>query len=94
MFSYIIGLVAMLVVFYNPVLDLFSPENVPQIKRTPLGNLNTTLLAMEDDSTGNGTDLQCPQDEYSVHIYSKEPLVLYIEGFLSADERAHLLDIR
>lgn len=93
MFSYIIGLVAMLVVFYNPIMDLISDETVPQIKRTPLGNLNTTLLALEDDSTKNGTGLQCPQDGYSVHIYSREPLVLYIEGFLSADERVHLLDI-
>lgn len=94
MFSYIIGFVALVVVFYNPIVEMLSHETIPQIRRTPLGRLNTDLLATEDDVAVNGTGLQCPQDAYSVHIYSREPLVLYIEGFLSGEERAHLLDIR
>ena len=94
MFSYIVGLAAFLVVFYNPISQLLSPEAVPQLRRTPRPQLNTDLLALEDDGTANVTSNGCGADAYSVHIYSREPLVLYIEGFLSADERAHLLEIR
>jgi len=94
MFSYIVGLVAFLVVFYNPIAQLLSPDSVPQIRRTPRPELNTDLLALEDEGSANVTSTGCGADAYSVHIYSREPLVLYVEGFLSADERAHLLEIR
>lgn len=94
MFSYIVGLVACVVLFYNPISQLLSPEAVPQIRRMPRPQLNTELLALEDEGIANATIAGCPADAYSVHIYSREPLVLYIEGFLSAEERAHLLDIR
>ncbi|KAB5558237.1 hypothetical protein GE09DRAFT_105842 [Coniochaeta sp. 2T2.1] len=97
MFSYIVGLVAFLVVFYQPIVQLLSPEAaIPQIRRTPRPKLNFDLLALEDDGGSDSTNgtIGCASDTYSVHIYSREPLVVYIEGFLSVDERAHLLDIR
>jgi hypothetical protein len=94
MFSYIVGLVACLVLFYNPISELLSPGAVPQIRRTPRPQLNTELLALEDEGNANVSNAACPDDAYSVHIFSREPLVLYIEGFLSVEERAHLLDIR
>lgn len=95
MFSYVVGLVAVVVLFYNPVSQLLSPEATPQIHRTPRPQLNNELLALEeDDGNANLTTIGCAADAYSVHIYSREPLVVYIEGFLSVKERAHLLDIR
>ncbi|OIW33815.1 2OG-Fe(II) oxygenase family oxidoreductase [Coniochaeta ligniaria NRRL 30616] len=95
MFSYVVGLVAVLVLFHDPISQLLSssPGAVPQLQRTPRPRLNTELLALEDDGTANETGITCPPDAYSVHIFSREPLVLYIEGFLSPEERAHLLDI-
>lgn len=39
-------------------------------------------------------DLQCPQHSYETHILSTEPLVVYIEGFLSKQETEHLVNIR
>jgi hypothetical protein len=95
MFSYIVGLVAVLVLLFDPISQLISsPKAVPQIRRIPRPQLNTELLALEDEGNANVTGTACPPDPYSVHIFSREPLVLYIEGFLSAEERAHLLDIR
>jgi prolyl 4-hydroxylase len=38
--------------------------------------------------------LSCPHHRYTTHILSQDPLIIYIEGFLSADESAHLLKIR
>lgn len=95
MFSYIVGLLAVLVLFHDPISQLLSsPGAVPQIRRTPRPRLNTDLLALEDEASANETGIACPPDAYAVHVFSREPLVLYIEGFLSAEERAHLLDIR
>lgn len=88
MLSYLVAVLAF-VLLYNPVTQLLSPTP-PLIRRTPRPQVNETLLALET----NQTTLQCPGDSYSVHIFSKQPLVIYIENFLSAAERTHLLDIR
>jgi prolyl 4-hydroxylase len=91
MFSYIVGFVAFLILFYNPLLQLLS-TGTPRIHRIPRPQMNTDRLALEQN-TGNETAIQCPQDSYAVHVFSREPLVLYIEGFLLPGERAHLLDV-
>lgn len=93
MFSYAVGLLACLLVLYNPLSQLLvghSPAAPPQIRRTSKPAINESLLAL-DDWAGN---LTCGEDRYSVHLFSKEPLIIYIEGFLSKGERSHLLDIR
>ncbi|KAH8879111.1 hypothetical protein GQ53DRAFT_672747 [Thozetella sp. PMI_491] len=90
MFSYIVGFFAILVLFYNPISQLLSSE-VPQIVRRPLPRqLNEDLFALE---SAHHNDSACPPAGYSVHIFSKAPLVLYVENFLLPEERAHLLEI-
>ncbi|KAH8692742.1 putative oxidoreductase [Talaromyces proteolyticus] len=37
--------------------------------------------------------LSCPEDPYRVHIFSRTPLIVYIENFLSESETNHLLDV-
>lgn len=39
-------------------------------------------------------NLQCSQHDYHVHIFSTDPLVVYIDGFLSDREAKHLVEIR
>jgi prolyl 4-hydroxylase len=40
-------------------------------------------------------DLKCGEHAYKgVHILSREPLVVYIEGFLSAEEAKRVVDVR
>lgn len=89
MFTYLLALLPILFFFSDPILKLFSPSP-PQIHRLPRPQLNPDLLALEADAK----NYTCPADSYTVHIYSREPLVLYIENFLSPVERAHLLEIR
>ncbi|KKA28270.1 hypothetical protein TD95_001836 [Thielaviopsis punctulata] len=85
MFSYIVALVAVFLVIYS------QSGPARPMARMPLPPLNEEMLAMptphENDSVG------CPPDAYSVHIYAKEPLVIYVENFLSEAEREHLLEI-
>ncbi|KAK3682729.1 hypothetical protein B0T22DRAFT_471829 [Podospora appendiculata] len=93
MFSYIAALLGFLLLFYNPIVQFLSPSH-PQIRRTPRPELNLDLLALESTTNeANQTRQSCVPDAYSVHVFSREPLVLYIENFLAPDERAHLLEI-
>lgn len=40
-------------------------------------------------------NLSCESHAYKgVHVLSREPLVVYIEGFLDNDEASHIVDIR
>lgn len=90
MFTYLLALVPFLLFsFSNLISQLFS-SSPPQIRRLPRPQLNEDLLALE--SPGNQTS--CSPNPYTVHVFSRAPLVLYIENFLSQDERAHLLEIR
>ena len=91
MLSYVVGLVAFLIFFLNPISQLLWPQT--RRVRTERPQLDESLLALD---TPNETfaALDCPDDAYLVHVFSKFPLVLYIENFLSADEREHLLEIR
>jgi prolyl 4-hydroxylase len=92
MFAYILGAAAVAIFWLGPALELFSPSSggrAPLMRRGPRPRLDESLLALDDSA-----NLTCPPDAYAVHIYSKAPLVLYLENFLSAAERRHLLEIR
>ncbi|CAD6505447.1 BgTH12-00938 [Blumeria graminis f. sp. triticale] len=49
--------------------------------------LNSTLITTDEP-------LSCPTVQYTTHILSHEPLVIYIEKFLAPPETAHLLEVR
>lgn len=38
-------------------------------------------------------NLLCEQHGYGVRLLSREPLVVYVEGFLSEEEAEHLVDV-
>lgn len=38
--------------------------------------------------------LQCQRHDFSTHIFSTSPLVIYVDGFISGTEAQHLIDIR
>lgn len=88
MFSYVILPVALLIAFSNPILRLFSPS-LSRTQRAERPAVNESLLAIP----GAGDGVGC-EGAYKVHVWSAEPLVVYIEGFLSREERAHLLETR
>ncbi|KAI0194161.1 hypothetical protein F4808DRAFT_464572 [Astrocystis sublimbata] len=89
--SYFVAILAFLLV-YDPINRYLTSGYEPRpLPRTPRPRINESLLALD---TSNETVLSCSPDAYSVHILSKAPLVVYVENFLSLDEREHLLEIR
>lgn len=95
MLSYAIALLACLLLWYNNNNNHNSNSNYStrnSIRRTPRPRVNETLLALEEEDTS----ITCIEDVggYSMHLFSREPLVVYIENFVSKEERAHLLEIR
>lgn len=92
MFQYIIGLVAAFLVFSNPISDFFYPDRATRINElSPRPQFNESLLAID---APNATAPECAPDGYIARIVSREPLIVYLEGFLSQEERSHLLEIR
>ncbi|KAI1281290.1 2OG-Fe(II) oxygenase family oxidoreductase [Xylaria sp. FL0933] len=95
MFPYIVAGLAILLLssLYDPVTRYLTAGLEPRpLPRTPRPRINESLLAI-DAGDNETASLECATDAYSVHILSKAPLVVYIENFLSVDEREHLLEI-
>ncbi|KUI58812.1 hypothetical protein VP1G_06070 [Cytospora mali] len=75
MLSYAVA-VLVFIILYNPIIQFLSPAPLlPQVHRTPRPRVNESLLALEE-ANGTAPALQCLEDSYSVHIFSKEPLVV------------------
>ena len=87
MLSYILAAVVAFIGI-NAVLRSGSPS---QQTRAPRPHLNESLLAIDH---ANATAPECPPDAYVARVLSREPLVLYLENFLSESERQQLLEIR
>lgn len=98
MLSYIVALVAGLIFLANPISQIFFPrDEQSRFQRrgsshrlSPRPKLNESLLAID---LANATAPDCPPDAYIARILSRAPLVVYLENFLSEDERRHLLEI-
>ncbi|KAL2064389.1 hypothetical protein VTL71DRAFT_4883 [Oculimacula yallundae] len=85
MFGYIALLVPLFFFVYLPISNvLFGPTLRPAASITQL--FNSSLIATNEP-------LDCPSHSYNTHVLSLEPLVIYIEDFLSSDESIHLLRI-
>ncbi|KAK7414377.1 hypothetical protein QQX98_006742 [Neonectria punicea] len=91
MISYVIGLVAVLAFFSNPISQLLYPDLARRQNVVhPRPTFNESLLAMD---APNATAPKCPPDTYRARILSRSPLVVYLESFLSDEERHHLLNV-
>ena len=57
--------------------------------------LAAALSARADEASQKpiGSDYVCEHPQYHTHIVSTSPLVIYLENFITAEERRHLLDI-
>ncbi|KAH8801506.1 hypothetical protein F5884DRAFT_684711 [Xylogone sp. PMI_703] len=84
MIGYVFALIPLLFLFSGPISQvLYGTDRKPSNANF---NLNESFIATNEP-------LNCPSHSYNTHIFSYEPLVIYIEGFLSDDESAHLLEI-
>ncbi|MCJ1305382.1 hypothetical protein MMC08_008196 [Hypocenomyce scalaris] len=50
-------------------------------------------LALNESFIALGEPLSCPSHNFDIHIFSREPLIIYITSFLSPEESQHLLAI-
>ncbi|RYP17532.1 hypothetical protein DL765_004496 [Monosporascus sp. GIB2] len=109
MFPYVVAVLAcLLFVLYEPLAEVISDSFICAggggggttankrhhrvLPRGPRPPINESLLAV-DAANETATAGECPPDAYVVHVLSRAPLVLYVEGFLSDADRAHLLDV-
>ncbi|KAF9889104.1 hypothetical protein FE257_008081 [Aspergillus nanangensis] len=53
-----------------------------------VNELDPNILSLDD-----GVSVACPPDTYRVHLLSRDPLIIYIEDFLSEEEADHLVEI-
>lgn len=90
MLTYIVALAGALIFLADPIGNFFYPQKT-RLRHSPRPQFNESLLALDGV---NDTVPICPPDMYTARILSTEPLVVYLEGFLSEEERKHLLDIR
>ncbi|CZT03414.1 related to oxidoreductase, 2OG-Fe(II) oxygenase family family [Rhynchosporium agropyri] len=82
MFGYIAGLLPLCFFVLLPVSNiLFGTSHRPSKSDF---QFNGSFIAANEP-------LKCPPHNYKTHILSQEPLVIYIQNFLSSDESAHLL---
>lgn len=85
MLGYIAAILPLYIFVYLPVSNtLFGTSQKPLARVT---EFNSSFIATNEP-------LSCPTHKYNTHILSQEPLVIYIEDFLSPDESTHLLKIR
>lgn len=102
MFSYIVAIFAALIFLSDPIARYFYPDmgnsssssvtsssNIRPLSPRP--RLNEDLLAID---AANASDPSCPEDSYIAHVLNRAPLVVYLENFLSEDERDYLLETR
>ena len=87
MIGYIFALLPLYMLVYVPVSQmLWGPSNKHSSSQQ-IVEFNSSIIA--DDQP-----LSCPLHNYNTFILSHEPLIIYIEDFLSPSESTHLLEIR
>jgi hypothetical protein len=87
MIGYFLALLPIYIFIYQPVSQFFFPSSSSH-GRNDL-TFNASFIAPPEDP-----NLTCPDHKYVTHILSREPLVLYLEGWLAEEEIGELLDIR
>lgn len=74
---------------------LGTPGFPKSSKGNSLGEADLPIARAKIESLVYPTkDLSCKNHEHDIHIFSTNPLVLYIDGFLSDREAQHLVNIR
>lgn len=53
-----------------------------------------TARAKVENLVYSSSELQCPGHQFDIKIFSTTPLIVVIDGFLSAGEAHHLVNIR
>lgn len=98
--TWIIYLVPLYIFVLAPLLrQLFPARGDEDLDEREQHRQHAPGVNVSDDSfisAEDGTPLDCAggADNYQVHLLSRDPLVIYIEGFVKDSEADHLLNVR
>ena len=86
MIGYIFALLPIYVLLYLPLQNMLSGsrDDISKFRGT---TYNASLIASDEP-------LSCSSHSYNTFVVSRQPLIIYIENFLSPEESKHLLDLR
>jgi len=85
--EYLVFSLPVLIFFGAPALRPFwSSESSPK----PYSSYNH-IESLSFDSTAHSID--CPSHSFSTYVLSREPLVVYVDGFLSVLEADHIVNV-
>ncbi|KAG4423104.1 hypothetical protein IFR04_003741 [Cadophora malorum] len=84
MIGYIAAILPLYIFVYLPISS--SLTGTTQRPAVPITQFNSSFIATNEP-------LDCPSHSYNTHILSVDPLIIYIENFLSSAESDHVLKI-
>ncbi|PYH92630.1 oxidoreductase [Aspergillus ellipticus CBS 707.79] len=84
---YLFVLAPLLRQLYPQPTNIFDPDSDAIDAESDI-SLDPEILSLPD-----GIIPSCPDDTYRVHLLSKDPLIIYIEDFLSTTEADHLVNL-
>jgi prolyl 4-hydroxylase len=86
MLGYIVALLPLYVLVWVPLSGIiFGTSQKPSDRQNVV--FNSSFVATDEP-------LSCPPYNYNTFILSQEPLIIYIENFLTTEESAHLVKTR
>lgn len=87
-FQYLLLSIPLYLFVGSPLLKITAPSYfaIDSITDYPSFEKSDSLVFPEDD-------LVCAPHAYNVRVLSREPLVVYIDGFLSKKEAEHLVNV-
>lgn len=86
-FGYLIALIPAYILVFAPLSRLILGPQGSENDILDTSQLDPNLLSLIDPDEV----LDCSSHSYNVHIFSRAPLVIYIESFLSDDEASHMV---
>ncbi|KAI9730290.1 MAG: hypothetical protein M1818_008193 [Claussenomyces sp. TS43310] len=89
-FSYLIALIPAYFFVYLPLSQKYFPDRAGGSRHDTPFTFSDSFVARED---GDAMPLSCAPQPYDAHILSREPLVIYIENFLSESEMEHVMEV-
>lgn len=88
-FGYLLALIPAYILVLAPLSRLIFGPNPEDSENDVLdtSKIDPNLLSLISPDEV----LNCSSHSYNVHIFSRAPLVIYIESFLSDDEASHMV---
>lgn len=86
--EYLLVSAALYIFVISPLLRTYFPSLVVVDQQLQYHSFEKTDALVIPDP-----NLACEPHAYNVRILSREPLVIYIEGFLSSEEAEHLVEV-